>query len=116
MARRWFWAEKLRMPVHSAPSRPFATCWVHDQSSGSDFSNQYAIAAHPPSPGRGAAPRWPPGVQWVGVRHKGVLADAGQELVTEAIADHLQRERRVDLHRLGRVVLDDGRRAVAGGI
>src|SRR6266542_6933585 len=44
MARRWFWAEKFRMPVHSAPVRPFATCSVHDQSSGSDFRSQYAIA------------------------------------------------------------------------
>src|SRR2546422_3503539 len=43
MARRCFWAEKLRMPVHSAPSRPFATCSVHDHSSGSDFRSQYAM-------------------------------------------------------------------------
>src|SRR6266705_390623 len=45
MARRYFWAAKLRMPVHSAPSRPFATCSVHDQSSGSDFTSQYAMAS-----------------------------------------------------------------------
>src|SRR5262249_26302744 len=43
MARRLFWAEKFRMPVHSAPARPFATCSAHDQSSGSDFSNQYGM-------------------------------------------------------------------------
>src|SRR5215472_12588977 len=45
MARRWRWAEWLRIPVHSAPSLPFATCWAHDQSSGSDFTSQYAMAA-----------------------------------------------------------------------
>src|SRR5262245_45790307 len=39
------------MPVHSAPARPFATCSAHDQSSGSDFSNQYAMTLRPPSPG-----------------------------------------------------------------
>src|SRR5262245_49291525 len=44
MARRLFRAEKLRMPVHSAPSRPSATCWSHDHSSGSDFSSQCAMA------------------------------------------------------------------------
>src|ERR1700730_18642820 len=50
MARRLFWAEKLRIPVHSAPSRPFATCSAHDQSSGSDFRSQCAMARHPLSP------------------------------------------------------------------
>src|SRR5262249_59426679 len=45
MARRWRWAEWLRIPVHSAPSLPFATCWAHDQSSGSDFTSQYAMVA-----------------------------------------------------------------------
>src|ERR1700737_1450170 len=45
MARRWFCAEKLRIPVHSAPPRPFATGAAHDQSSGSDFSSQCAMAA-----------------------------------------------------------------------
>src|SRR5262245_17135301 len=48
MARRWFWAEKLRIPVHSAPARPFATCSAHDQSSGSDFNSQYAMAFDAP--------------------------------------------------------------------
>src|SRR5262245_39816581 len=33
------------MPVHSAPSRPFATCSAQDQSSGSDFTSQYAMAS-----------------------------------------------------------------------
>src|SRR5262245_54414527 len=32
------------MPVHSAPPRPSATCWVHDHSSGSDFRSQCAMA------------------------------------------------------------------------
>src|SRR5262245_16929339 len=43
MSRRWRWAEWLRMPFHSAPARPFSTCWAHDQSSGSDLSSQYAM-------------------------------------------------------------------------
>src|SRR5690348_15039976 len=47
MARRWFRAEKLRMPVHSAPLRSSATCWLHDHSSGSDLRSQYAIACLP---------------------------------------------------------------------
>src|SRR5262245_29382980 len=58
MARRLFWAEKLRMPVHSAPSRPFATCSAHDQSSGSDLTSQYAMALDAPfSPSLDAARR-----------------------------------------------------------
>src|SRR5438034_11074648 len=39
------------MPVHSAPSLPFATCSAHDQSSGSDFRSQCAIALLLPSSG-----------------------------------------------------------------
>src|SRR6266852_1462040 len=47
------------MPVHSAPSRPFATCSAHDQSSGSDFRSQYAMALHPLSPRLGVSAKGP---------------------------------------------------------
>src|SRR5215831_1892754 len=66
MVRRLFWAEKLRMPVHSAPSRPSATCCSQDHSSGSDFRSQCAMAwygtiarhhAHAAVPRPGAFPR-----------------------------------------------------------
>src|SRR5215470_11800766 len=56
MARRLFRAEKFRMPVHSAPARPFATCSAHDQSSGSDFSSQCAMVWDPPSAESGRRP------------------------------------------------------------
>src|SRR5215471_5193091 len=49
MLRKFRWAVWFRMWVHSAPLAPLATCWAHDQSSGSDFTNQYAMAIEPPS-------------------------------------------------------------------
>src|SRR5262249_27118300 len=45
MLRRFRWAVWFRMWVHSAPLAPLATCWAHDQSSGSDFTSQYAMPA-----------------------------------------------------------------------
>src|SRR5687767_1781950 len=35
----------LRTPVQASPFLPFATCWSHDHTEGSDFTSQYFITS-----------------------------------------------------------------------
>src|SRR6266446_5563197 len=97
------------MPVHSAPSRPSATCLSHDHSSGSDFRSQCAIALHPLSRASGMWSPWGSGQQLDGKALDEILVGKYRSPVRATVgivAELPQMDELIDRARVGLEIAD----------